>query len=145
MTSFFALWTKDEEEERPKTVNVPTARGASYHSAMLGFEHQNNLQLQALSDNRHVCLSDTETVMTDMLVACLRGYMALPNLEYYHILKMSGFLKQACDSRSIWMKVIESFKYRDHFEKKLPDLLLTMSDFGNSTPPDISLVHAIKS
>jgi hypothetical protein len=140
--SFYIVWNKDHDHERPSTVNVPTARDVSFHSALVVPEDRSNRHLY---DKAVVCnpgADEVQNIMCQMLLACLKARHSLPQLEYFHIAKMSGFLRAACDSKHAWFSALLLFKYRSQFEKRIPDLLLTISDFEDSEePPGIKAVE----
>lgn len=130
--SFFVLWNKDEELPRPSSVNIPSARSVCYQSSLWNHSHTGEKHFPLLKSASDPLLTPAQNIMTDMLVACLQARSAVPHLEYFHIAKISKLLRLAADSKPCWLSLLEKFKYKTLFEKRLPDLLLCISDFRDT-------------
>lgn len=139
--SFFILWSKEDERQRPSSVNIPTARSASYHSSLWndGRHHK-----YTPIDNHHPNTSWTpaQNILSDMLITCLNARRAVKHFEYFHIAKIAAILREAMDSRKVWLTLLEKCKYKFVFEKQLPELLLCISDFRNPQDDEIDKTRA---
>ena len=147
--SFYVVWNKpqDDCQDRPSTVVVPSARDVSYHSALITNRGVLSGKVFNLALVRNPGSTEIDNLMYEMLLACLKASTCLPNLEYYHISKMSSLLQMACDSKHVWFSILQTFRYRSQFERRMPDLLLTIADFDDADDkplPEIKRVDRAK-